>query len=314
MNFDAVQKSLRQSAGIDLTKSRRIPSNWVVVKEEIVSGDETNFIVRMGVYPDTFTGFSKGRGQQTSGGYMGLGNKNLGIEIEVEDMTTGEFGSDRTFEDVSFERQDEFFRQALTVISRTIMQVSATATPQERQGSIAQVGTQRNPSDWLVGDKVNVSRSELDSGGLTIGYVVRVYPTTVDVLFPSDDYHNQGWTHEEKKNDLIYAGHDDNWRDVANKWLGKEFYGESIEIGDKSPSWTELIGYNKRDYKLHIGDPSPIPTSSNVWAESDAVRIRLIQMLRPYLLYEDPITFRDMNENQAIEGFEPYTGILRRRL
>ena len=77
---------------------------------------------------------------------------------------------------------------------------------------------------------------------------------------------------------------------------------------------TELIEYDKGDYKLHIGDPSPIPTSSNVWAESDAVRIRLIEMLRPYLLYEDTITFRDMNENQAIEGFEPYTGILRRRL
>ena len=36
MNFDAVQKSLRQFAGINLDKNRRIPSNWVIVKEEMV--------------------------------------------------------------------------------------------------------------------------------------------------------------------------------------------------------------------------------------------------------------------------------------
>ena len=51
MNWDAVQKSLRQFAGINLDKNRKIPSNWVVVKEEIVSGDKGNFIIRMGVFP-----------------------------------------------------------------------------------------------------------------------------------------------------------------------------------------------------------------------------------------------------------------------
>ena len=132
MNWDAVQKSLRQFAGINLDKNRKIPSNWVVVKEEIVSGDKGNFIIRMGVFPETFSGFSKGRGQQTSGGYMGAGNKNLGIEIEVEDLTTGEVGSDRTFSDISFDRQEEFFNDAMRVISRTITSVSTIATPQQR--------------------------------------------------------------------------------------------------------------------------------------------------------------------------------------
>ena len=65
MNFDAVQKSLRQFAGINLDKNRRIPSNWVIVKEEMVTGDKSTFIVRMGVFPDTFSGFAKGKGQQT---------------------------------------------------------------------------------------------------------------------------------------------------------------------------------------------------------------------------------------------------------
>ena len=54
------------------------------------------------VFPETFSGFAKGKGQQTAGDYMGAGNKNLGIEIEVQDMTTGEIGSDRTFSDISF--------------------------------------------------------------------------------------------------------------------------------------------------------------------------------------------------------------------
>ena len=96
---------------------------------------------------------------------MGAGNKNLGIEIEVQDMTTGEIGSDRTFSDISFDRQDEFFRDALRVVSRTITSVSTIATPQQRQDDMSQVGLQRNPSDWLVGDKVNVARETLDAGG-----------------------------------------------------------------------------------------------------------------------------------------------------
>ena len=318
MNWDAVQKSLRQFAGINLDKNRKIPSNWVVVKEEIVSGDKGNFIIRMGVFPETFSGFSKGRGQQTSGGYMGAGNKNLGIEIEVEDLTTGEVGSDRTFSDISFDRQEEFFNDAMRVISRTITSVSTIATPQQRQSDLSQVGLQRNPADWLVGDKVNVARHTLDAGGLTVGYVVRVYPTTADVLFPPDEYHVKGWTNEEEKEDLIYAGHDNNWRKTANEWLKKDFYAEyhygEIQVGDKPPNWTELITADKRAYKRYVGDPSPIPLTSDVWTESDEVAENLEYMLKPYLLYEEPIRWSDMTENRAIDGFEPFYGILRRRL
>jgi hypothetical protein len=317
MDFDAVQKSLRQFAGINLEKNRRIPSNWVIIKEDMVSGDNSTFIVRMGVFPETFGGFAKGRGQQTSGGYMGAGNKNLGIEIEVEDLSTGEYGSDRAFNDISFDRQEEFFNEAVRVISRTITTVSAVASPQQRQGDMSQVGLLRNPSDWLVGDKVNVARHTLDSGGLTVGYVVRVYPTTVDVLFPPDEYHLKGWTNEEEKEDLIYAGHDNNWRNVANEWLKEEFYAEAygeIAVNQRPPTWTELISYDKATYKRHIGDPSPIPLTSDVWTESDRVAENLEYMLRPYLLYETPITWKDIHDNTAIEGFEPYYGILRRRL
>ena len=64
------------------------------------------------------------------------------------------------------------FRDALTVISRTITSVSTITSPQQRQGDMSQVGLQRNPSDWLVGDKVNVARETLDAGGMTVGYVV----------------------------------------------------------------------------------------------------------------------------------------------
>lgn len=318
MDWDAVQKSLRQFGGINLDKNRRSPTNWVMVKEEIITGDKGVFAVRMSVFPETFTGFSKGRGQQSAGGFMGAGSKNLGIEIEVEDLTTGEIGSDRTFSDITFDRQDEFFRDALTVISRTITSVSSVASPQQRQGDMSQVGLLRNPSDWIVGDKVNVSRHTLDGGGLTVGYVVRVYPTSVDVLFPPDEFHNQGWYNEEVKEDLIYAGHDYNWRKVANTWLRKEFYAEyhygEIQVGDKPPSWTELINYTPREYEKRIGEPSPIPISSNVWTESDDVAENLQEMLSPYLMYDNPITWGDLVDNQAIDGYEPYYGILKRRL
>ena len=318
MDWDAVQKSLRQFAGINLDKNRTIPPNWVVIQEEMITGDENNFLVRMAVFPKTFSGFSKGRGQQSAGGYMGGGNKNLGIEIEVQDMKTGEIGSDRTFSDISFDRQEEFFRNALTVISRTVTSVSSTASPQQRQGDMSQVGLLRNPSDWIVGDKVNVSRETLDSGGLTVGYVVRVYPTAVDVLFPPDEYHNKGWTNEEEKNDLIYAGHDSNWREVANKWLKEEFYAEyhygEIQVGDKPPTWTELVEYTPKIYQKRIGEPSPIPIDSNVWRESTNVAENLEQMLKPFRLYDEVITLEDIEGSDAIEGFQPMTTITRRRL
>ena len=59
MDWNAVQKSLRQFAGINLDKNRTIPSNWVVVKEEMVTGDNSNFLVRMAVFPETFSGIHR---------------------------------------------------------------------------------------------------------------------------------------------------------------------------------------------------------------------------------------------------------------
>ena len=263
----------------------------------------------MAVFPETFTGFSKGIGQQNKS----VG-KNLGIEIEVEDIGTGEYGSDRTFSDISFDRQNEFFQEALGVISRTITSVSSISAPQERQGSLSQVGSQRNPADWMVGDKVNVARESLDAGGLTVGYVVRVYPTSVDVLFPPDEYHDIGWTVEEEKDDLIYTGHDNNWRNVVNKWLKKQFYADGIKINENPPSWTKMISYDKSQYKRHIGEPSPIPITADVWAEAERFRDNLIDVMTPYRLYDEPITLQDIQGMGAIEGFQPMTANHRRRL
>jgi hypothetical protein len=312
--YSQVKKSLRQFAGISLDDNRAIPSNWVVIREEVVAGSPHSFLVRLAVFPETFSGFAKGKGQQSAGGYLGTGTRNLGIEIEVEELGTRKRGSDRTFEDISFERQNEFFDQAVSVISRTINPVSSTSAPQERQGSLSQVGIQRNPADWLVGDKVNVSRPELDSGGITVGIITRVYPTTVDVVFPPDEYHQTGWTSTEDKTELIYAGQDPNWRETVNNWLKRDFYAEfdGIDIGTKAPDWTSLV---QPDTKGRFTvSPSPLPTSSNIWAESDEVKDRLQDLLKPYSLYQPTITEQDLVENQAIDGFEPFHGILKRRL
>jgi hypothetical protein len=37
-------------------------------------------------------------------------------------------------------------------------------------------------------------------------------------------------------------------------------------------------------------------------------------MIHPFLLYDEAITLEDIEGSEAIEGFEPYTGIRRRRL
>ena len=100
--YSNVKKSLRQFAGISLDDNRVIPSNWVIIREEVVAGSPHSFLVRLAVFPETFSGFAKGKGQQSSSGYLGTGSRNLGIEIEVEDLGTGKRGSDRTFEDISF--------------------------------------------------------------------------------------------------------------------------------------------------------------------------------------------------------------------
>lgn len=62
--FNSVRLSLRKFAGINLEKGRSIPDNWVVVKEETVSGPKGTFVIRQAVYPDTFTGFAKGMGSK----------------------------------------------------------------------------------------------------------------------------------------------------------------------------------------------------------------------------------------------------------
>jgi len=92
-----------------------------------------------------------------------------------------------------------------------------------------------------------------------------------------------------------------------------EAYGE-ILVNQKPPTWTELISYDKRDYKRHIGDPSPIPMTANVWTESDAIAQNLEYMLHPFLLYDEPITLEDIEGSDAIRGFQPMTTITRRRL
>ena len=280
-SYSDVKKALRKFAGVDLTNNRAIPDNWVVVKEETVTGDKDTFVIRQAVFPDTFTGYAKGMGEQTTGGYLGAGNRNLGIEIEVRDINTGEYGSDRVWENVDYSRQQEFFNNSLTVISRTLTTVSSISAPQERQGTLSQVGVQRNPSEWIVGDMVNVARPTLDGGGITIGYVVRVYPTTVDILWSPDAIHPKGWRTEEKKENLIYAGHNEEWRKTANEWLNDKFYAESEPA--PPPAWTKMITSNPDEIEELTTSSSPLPISADVWSEADDARENFERMINPFL-------------------------------
>ena len=64
---------------------------------------------------------------------------------------------------------------------------------------------------WRPGDVVNVSRPSQDGGGLTLGHVVRIYPTSAMIEWPADALHPQPWTTEEKKTSLIFVSHDAAW-------------------------------------------------------------------------------------------------------
>ena len=51
--------------------------------------------------------------------------------------------------------------------------------------------------------------------------------------------------------------------------------------------------------------------AADVWTESDEVAENLEYMLRPYLLHDVSIKWSDLVDNQAIDGYEPYHGILK---
>ena len=98
------------------------------------------------------------------------------------------------------------------------------------------------------------------------------------------------------------------------KWLKKQFYADGIQINENPPSWTKMISHDKAQYKRHIGEPSPIPITADVWTEAERFRDNLIDVMTPYRLYDEPITLQDIQGTGAIEGFQPMTANHRRRL
>jgi len=162
----------------------------------------------------------------------------------------------------------------------------------------------------MEGDIVNVARSSLDAGGLTTGYVVKVYPISVEVMWSPDKLHPNGWLTEEKKTGLIYVGHEKNVKSIAKKWRNKQYSAETDSRN--APEWTKQIKATPQQIEDYTTSSSPLPISSNVWAESKGYKDRLDNLLIPFRMHTKyPVSIEEIIDNQTINGFEPFTGFYR---
>ena len=263
--------------GIDLQYGRSIPGNWKIMGQDSVGPYEIIYAVP----PEYFSGYERGKGQQTIGGFGTAGINKFGIEIQVR-TEEGEVGTDRVLENSPFERQIELYDAAVVALQKV-------SNPPIQ--SISQVGTTAGQSplntsgrEWRIGDIVNVSRPTGDGGGFTKGMITRIYPTTVQVTWNPDAQHRFPWTTTEKKQHLIFVYHDEEWetsiRSAQTKSFiaeyraehdsaeitGYEFPADSIDevaedpdaMRGKPPNWTQLVepGY--------IIDTSPLPFTQRV--------------------------------------------------
>ena len=262
--------------GIDLQYGRQIPGSWKIMKTTQVGPYEIIYAVP----PEYYSGYEKGKGQQTIGGFGTAGVNKFGIEIQVR-TDEGDVGTDRVLENSPFDTQVEIYDQAIVALRELV-------NPPVQ--SVQQVGTVegRSPLNslgrpWRIGDVVNVSRPTGDGGGFTKGLITRIYPTTVQVTWNPDLQHAKPWTTEEKKQYLIFVYHDEEWETSLKSYISDSFVAEEIgnpfyefennpeEFPDamrgKPPAWTELVGIIT-DPNSTIIDMSPLPFNQRVLPRS----------------------------------------------
>ena len=97
--------------GIDLQYGRQIPGSWKVMKTTRVGPYEIIYAVP----PEYYSGYEKGKGQQTVGGFGTAGVNKFGIEIQVR-TDDGDVGTDRVLENSSFENQVEIYDQVIVAL------------------------------------------------------------------------------------------------------------------------------------------------------------------------------------------------------
>ena len=271
MSLISVVRGLRP-LGVNLEPRRWTSSGWTEFKKEKIGPYNLIQYIPTGVW----TGFSTGIGtQQVS---SDASNK-LGIVIQINSDSAEGVYSEQLLENTDFLTQQQLWNQVLSEVNSLVYPVS----------TFREVGTtvMENPlapegQSWRPGDVVNVSRPTSDGGGLTLGRVVRVYPTTVLVQWPPDALHPNNWTTEEKKTALIFVSHDADWA-KTQEFSAESYYHQQVnlqstlhiedELSIESrmsmtpPEWTsQAVPVGMELYR-----PSPLPISQDVWGEHDAV-------------------------------------------
>jgi len=193
--YESVAEKLKQ-VGLDLQKGRRSPSDWSIVSDQTIG----NIRLVQRIPAAAWTGYAKGKGQQTVGDVSTAINR-LGVEVEVEDLNTGEYGSDRAFEGNQFEKQQELYADVEAYVRGAVFPTV----------SYRNIGRTTEGHVWIPGDVVNVSRPGKTGGALALGHIRRVYPAEVMVEWPADTLHPTPWTTTEDKDELIFVEHDPEW-------------------------------------------------------------------------------------------------------
>ena len=193
--YESVAEKLKQ-VGLDLQKGRRSPSDWSIVSDQTIG----NIRLVQRIPAAAWTGYAKGKGQQTVGDVSTAINR-LGVEVEIEDLNTGEYGSDRAFEGNQFEKQQELYTDVEAYVRGAVFPTV----------SYRNIGRTTEGHVWIPGDVVNVSRPGKTGGALALGHIRRVYPAEVMVEWPADTLHPTPWTTTEDKDELIFVEHDPEW-------------------------------------------------------------------------------------------------------
>jgi hypothetical protein len=256
--YDQLRKALRNE-GLNLQYNNRIPPTWVVLKEEVLP---MGFSIQALVSPTYYSTYDSDPYQQVVSGQGQSGNNEEGLGIVLHGAGQ-EVSKVIALKKVSLDQQLEFFETIRSssekflnpVISYKNTGMIAGRTPFNDDGR-----------KWKPGDVVNVSRNSLDGGGLATAHIIRVYPTTVQAVWPNDENHTKenyphGWHSIEQKVHLLFIKEDPAWLetykatppDFSSRWGAdtswftpsnpEPVYGEISErsletlMQDSSPTW-----------------------------------------------------------------------------
>jgi len=262
-----------RNLGVNLEPRPATTTGWTEFRRERI-GDYT---VRQLIPTAVYSGYSTGVGTQSVSSDA-ANKQGIWIEIYSEINPEGVY-SEQVLENTDFLTQQKLWRQVVSELNRLVYPTSSFRDTGTR---VMQNPLSPSGESWRPGDVVNVSRPTQDGGGLALGHIVRVYPTTATVEWPADALHPRPWTTEEKKTSLIFVSHDAAWL-RSKEFSAESYYHPQVNpysgmgIADEAsiearmslapPEWTAQA----RPIGMELYRQTPLPRSQDVWGENDAI-------------------------------------------